>query len=364
MSDTCPAGCTRPRHPDYAICAVHANTLRQDLAELPALASELDITLTRLGGALTPGSRSSERGLPYGLGASEATGHIRAVLVGWVRDLDPDPARHPADTIPAMACWLLARHHRLVTHPAAEEVVREVAEVVRQGRRALDHGPERVFLGRCECGTDLTAPVGATAVRCRACGAEADVAAMRENILAALDDQLVTAAEFAQLAIYLGLIPQSGRERLRQRVNVWATRAIVTPRRRGDEPAYRYDDLAALLAANATNPRKGRHMTTHPACGKTWSGQRREHCPACCETFNSAAAGDMHRVGGHDDGTRRCLTADEMNAAGMFERAGVWYSKADSRRDRDAQSAEQAESVPMPTPDSSGPEISPREDVA
>ena len=68
----------------------------------------------------------------------------------------------------------------------------------------------------------------------------------------------------------------------------------------------------------------------HAACGKSWSGLRRQHCPACCQTFNSDAAGDRHRVGDHHDG-RRCLTPDQMRARGMVEVGGVWVTSLDRR---------------------------------
>lgn len=137
MSD-CPTGCGRPRHQDWAICSVCANGLRQDLAELPALCVELDRSLARLGSNYLGGGKANGDPLPYGLGASRATGDIKAVLVAWVRDLDEDPEHHPADTIPAMSGWLLARHAMLVVHPAAEEVCREFAGITRRARHATD----------------------------------------------------------------------------------------------------------------------------------------------------------------------------------------------------------------------------------
>lgn len=47
-------------------------------------------------------------------------------------------------------------------------------------------------------------------------------------------------------------------------------------------------------------------MISHGACGKTWTGLRRAHCPSCHETFNSDSAAEKHRVGrpGVD---RRCV---------------------------------------------------------
>lgn len=60
---------------------------------------------------------------------------------------------------------------------------------------------------------------------------------------------------------------------------------------------------------------------THPACGKSWTGLRKEHCPACHETFSSTRAGDLHRRGefGVD---RRCVNPAE---AGLILTKGVWH---------------------------------------
>jgi hypothetical protein len=87
-------------------------------------------------------------------------------------------------------------------------------------------------------------------------------------------------------------------------------------------------------------------MPTHGACGKSWGGLRREHCPACHETFNSQTAGDMHRVGHWDANDRRCLTPNAMTARGMVQREGVWYSKAGSWAPNSPQRAEQGSGVP------------------
>lgn len=68
-------------------------------------------------------------------------------------------------------------------------------------------------------------------------------------------------------------------------------------------------------------------MTTHPKCGKEWSGNRTEHCPACCQTFAGRTAGDKHRVGDWDNPNdpRRCLSPDRMRALGMVLNAyGYW----------------------------------------
>lgn len=71
-------------------------------------------------------------------------------------------------------------------------------------------------------------------------------------------------------------------------------------------------------------------MATCCNCGKAWTGVRRSHCPVCHESFNSDSVGDRHRVGDHNDGTRRCLTPTEMNAHGLYVNAsGAWANQCD-----------------------------------
>lgn len=61
-------------------------------------------------------------------------------------------------------------------------------------------------------------------------------------------------------------------------------------------------------------------LIVHPECGKQWTGSRREHCPACHQTFNSSHAGNLHRRGtfGAD---RRCI---DPAAAGLIPVAYDW----------------------------------------
>lgn len=64
--------------------------------------------------------------------------------------------------------------------------------------------------------------------------------------------------------------------------------------------------------------------TTHPECGKTWTGLRREHCPACHETFNSTFAADKHRRGefGAD---RRCIDPGEAGLVAVDHEWGTCW---------------------------------------
>jgi hypothetical protein len=45
-------------------------------------------------------------------------------------------------------------------------------------------------------------------------------------------------------------------------------------------------------------------------------GSNQCECGECGQFFNTVNTFDMHRTGDYSDGTRRCLTGDEMRARG------------------------------------------------
>ena len=65
-------------------------------------------------------------------------------------------------------------------------------------------------------------------------------------------------------------------------------------------------------------------LIVHHQCGKTWSGFRREHCPACHETFNSTFAADRHRRGefGPD---RHCVAPAEAGLVAVEHSWGTCW---------------------------------------
>lgn len=251
MLTDCPVtDCARPRHHDWTICAVCANALRQDLAELPALASDVHRMLTRYRSGFVSGAAGGD-GLPFSPAASETLGTIRAVMVAWIRDLDENPQHHPADDLAAMARWLLARHDQLAAHPAADEVAREFAELTRTARRIIDGPPDRVFAGTCGtdgCTEHLLAVKARAYVTCPACGTEHATAERREAMEAELAGVLVTAAEFATLTAWLDW--PLDRHRVRTLLNVWAHRGVITAvAHHEDGPRYRFEELRGKVEA-------------------------------------------------------------------------------------------------------------------
>lgn len=255
MTDCPVEACAGTAHPGWTFCRGCATDLEADLAQVPALQDELDTQTARQAsrnhGAVVS---ATEHPLPYDVRASERTWLLRTTLVGWVRDLEPDLHRHPADTMAAMARWLLTHIAELYVHPAGDEAVSEIRYAVAQAWRAVDNPPERVFLGTCACDGELWAPMDARTVHCRTCHTEHDPADLKDGLLSKVAGHLVTGTEFAGYAVrYLGVSPRA-QERLEASVRTWASRGRVAaighaPRLDGPpQPTYRFGDLAARLA--------------------------------------------------------------------------------------------------------------------
>lgn len=225
------------------ICGACAGELARALADVPWLAAQLRVSLTRQTSRST-GGRSATVPLPYDERAREAAFVLRSALVGWVRVLaDPDD-QSPDDDLAAMAGWLSSCHGALIRHPAAEEAHGEITEAVRQAERAIDARAERWYAGPCQCGEDLYARPGAALVTCHACAEQYDVAERRSYLLAAAEDTLAGATLIAQALTSLGqpVTPD--------RMWKWAERGRIVKRGtdlRG-KPLYRVGDVIDLLA--------------------------------------------------------------------------------------------------------------------
>jgi hypothetical protein len=73
-------------------------------------------------------------------------------------------------------------------------------------------------------------------------------------------------------------------------------------------------------------------------CGATFR-PRVGHCTGgrfggCCRSFTNAADADAHRVGNHDDGTRRCMTDSELHMSGYTDEGGRMWSGPRAARNR------------------------------
>jgi hypothetical protein len=203
-----------------------------------------------------------------------------------------DEAGHdstPADTLPAVAGWLLAHMPALRMHEAAGDAVGEICSSYRDAVRAIDRPADRYFLGTCGATAEqragavpLAPPTGAASLtgpsepaldpsqvcavplwgsqgqaqaRCRGCGTRWDARARREALAAELYDtlaeRLLTASE---AAIAIGVLRHGvDSAALTQRVRMWATsrhgkrpRLQVRGHSLQGRPLYRYGDVIDL----------------------------------------------------------------------------------------------------------------------
>lgn len=247
--------CAFDAPPGATLCRGCWAALAAALAQVPALAAELDTARARQAAARPRGGpRAAEAPLPWDERASRAHARLHAVLAGWTRVLVEDhphlPPPPPQAAAPALAAWLAARARQLRAHPAADDVHHEITTAVDHAWAAVDRPPDRRYLGPCPtpgCGADLYAlPTTATAT-CPACRATTDVAARTAALLASARDLLLTGPETARALTALG--DRVTADRLRQ----WHARGrLASP---AADPAgrrlWRVGDVLDLLADDA-----------------------------------------------------------------------------------------------------------------
>lgn len=160
-----------------------------------------------------------------------------------------DDVPHRGD-LPAMAEWLSWRIDAMPGHPLTEHVPGSIALAVEYALHVLERPATRQRLGVCGCGGHVSAIRGAKVARCDTCDTEYDAPTLRAQRLTELDDQLCTAAEIAELTTYLSQTITSGRDVVRRRINVWATRGTLVAASvdvTTHEPRYRFGEVYALL---------------------------------------------------------------------------------------------------------------------
>ncbi|WP_019635016.1 hypothetical protein [Actinomadura atramentaria] len=158
--------CRSGTAPGLRVCAACRDRLRGALERLPALYDEC-------GTALAHPSRSPRERVggtrPLGLSLPEpvvaARAEILSVLASWAALVaDERAVAPPPRAVRALAVFLVRHLDWLLAHPAAADLVGEVAAVSRAARRAA--APDRaarLALGRCGrqgCDATVTADVG------------------------------------------------------------------------------------------------------------------------------------------------------------------------------------------------------------
>jgi hypothetical protein len=246
--------------------------------ERVGLWEELQTTIARLsrsGGSSAGAGKGSESPVPYHARASAVAHRMRNELSTWARALagERQDLELPPDYPPAVARWLA---EELAVSFVPAELATGIREVVHAAERVIDHGPDRIFVGRCEtpltdegrravakdpdadvsrCQADVYARRDKGFVPCRECGAVHDVAYRKRWLEQHLAGSLVTAGEAAPYLSWLTDKPIKV-----DTIHKWRTRA---GRLQSQEDAtgrrlYRFRDLLALaqeVRTRNTGPR-------------------------------------------------------------------------------------------------------------
>ncbi len=265
-ADQC--ACGLPLHDNATGCPECVTEMERILGDTPWLAEQLDLAITGQR-AKRAGAARGDDGLPWNDRASETLDALRNELSTTTHmltedhDLDLPGSDDEKPDLAAMSRWLLT-HIQLLAHDDAwTDTLRNLRHIEGDTLAIVDNPPPKVFLGWCtatvwagegatlrleECSGPVYARDGVEVGYCRECRKPYGVTESREALEKALDDQLVTAAEIAKLATYLGI--EQPRERVRALVNTWHKRKRITASgSRDDQPVFRYGEIRALLSA-------------------------------------------------------------------------------------------------------------------
>lgn len=91
--------CGRPTRDAAYVCDDCADLLARSLGEVPWLDEQLEVTVTRTSGIdyrTLGGAKATETPSPVHWAASEARGHLKSLLVSWVRFAHEENVRNSA----------------------------------------------------------------------------------------------------------------------------------------------------------------------------------------------------------------------------------------------------------------------------
>ncbi len=218
--------------------------------------------------ALTTWGRDIEErdGVKIPIGGYTAGGHGPVGPAGLVQQYRRggqtarvDPAALsivPVTEAEQVAVWLADHVEHVRSHPAADEMITEIADAIARCRMAVDKAPDLKPVGPCPtCATQLRAEKGDSWVRCPACGEQCDVERLLVRTLASADDVLMTVDELVAVLREIGEPVPVGTIRSwisRRRLARKAFRRHDTGQvtdfwyHRLDRPMYRLGDVRAL----------------------------------------------------------------------------------------------------------------------
>lgn len=264
MTSTCGlTDCARPTRDEAYVCDTCGDQFAADLKDLVDwLDEDLETSVSGTKGVQYRAGRTSgggEAGLRVNWRAAELYRSLHRTLCDAVdhclevgtRNSSPTKGE-PGRTIAAMAGWLQWRVDGLALDPAGPTHAGALAGLVERAKALVFWvPPERRFLGACElCGKDnqagyVYAEGDADEAYCNRCEQAFPAEVRRQEMLAELDDRLMTAAEIARVSTYLGL--QDNRDQVRRCIVTWHHRGRLAPSGDGDTARFRFGEVLPLL---------------------------------------------------------------------------------------------------------------------
>lgn len=233
----------------------------------PGLLEELGLAklkMTKLGTA-SVGGRSAETGIPFNPAASDLQRSAANTILVWYAEfvrinchLTPLPT---GSRLSEAAGWMGVFPNLLAQMPEAAKMADEFRWLAEEIRRTIDAPAVRIFLGVCsgqteageECLNDLYVPQGQAFARCWVCGAEHDVQARRDTLLAALQYQNATLRDIA-----MGLPELLGRPLSLESLRSWSRNGelVVTGKNLKGHATYRVGQVINVALSKQTRNRE------------------------------------------------------------------------------------------------------------
>lgn len=153
--------CRRPVN-GAAICVACERAFERTVAEIPALADELDLTITRQTAmGSRNGSRATETSVAFNVQASVVADNLRLTIAAWARDFEDDSPNDDIATIGRFLLWKLSEIRQSQT---VDQLVDEITYACRAAWRAVDRpaNRSRIYVAEClelACCGDLIATI-------------------------------------------------------------------------------------------------------------------------------------------------------------------------------------------------------------
>lgn len=215
MADCAIPTCRRPIADTAYVCLTCAEALETRLRAAADLLAEMTVTITRqdrLGddGRIRLGSH--EPPIPFRWNAADALAAITNTINTWARTIAQRVHADPPTNLDDLTRWVAGRTTWARYEPDAATMFDELDYAAGLVFRTVDRPAPRVDAGTCladtggqTCHGRLSAPPGASVIRCRVCGYTHDAAERRTALLAAARDQRGSATECARWLTWLGV---------------------------------------------------------------------------------------------------------------------------------------------------------------